>query len=78
MYIERDNYFPLLDAQNADSTLLFINLITSHLRSCRFLSAKMDAIILLLKFSKILPGVVADRIIPYLVKNFFYTPLIFN
>ncbi|KAL3105847.1 hypothetical protein niasHT_026622 [Heterodera trifolii] len=68
LFVERDNYMALLrDDDAASASVLFINIVCAALRSCRSLTAKMDALSLLHQISKIsTPTIIFERIVPYL------------
>ncbi|KAE9548761.1 hypothetical protein FO519_008034 [Halicephalobus sp. NKZ332] len=69
LYVEKERFIPELKKDQLNSVLLLISLITSNIRACKSINSKMDAICLLKELSKITPeALVAERIVPYLVK----------
>uniref|UniRef100_A0AC35FSA7 Non-specific serine/threonine protein kinase n=1 Tax=Panagrolaimus sp. PS1159 TaxID=55785 RepID=A0AC35FSA7_9BILA len=69
LYVERQRFMPELEKDNHNSVILLITLITSNIRACRTIIAKMDAICLLKELSKISSeALIAERIVPYLVR----------
>ena len=61
---------PHFEKDETKSVILLIALITSNIRVCRTISAKMDAIYLLKELSAITPeALIAERIVPYLVNS---------
>jgi len=69
LYVEKDRFLPELQKDQYNSVLLLISLITSNIRACKSINAKMDAISLLKELSKITSeALVAERVVPYLFK----------
>uniref|UniRef100_A0AC34Q419 Uncharacterized protein n=1 Tax=Panagrolaimus sp. JU765 TaxID=591449 RepID=A0AC34Q419_9BILA len=69
LYVERERFIAELSKDEHNSVILLISLITSNIRACKSISAKMDAITLLKELSKLTPECLsAERIVPYLVR----------
>uniref|UniRef100_A0A7E4VWM4 non-specific serine/threonine protein kinase n=1 Tax=Panagrellus redivivus TaxID=6233 RepID=A0A7E4VWM4_PANRE len=71
LHVERNQYFEYLKKDNSQAVVLLISLVTSNIRSCRTVRAKIDAVQLLDELSQhATENIIAERIVPYLVKLF--------